>query len=251
MEGQRPDSPRKRIHMPDALEQFVSQNDQNKMQEGPLKGLISLSSLQESQNEQLVKVKSRMKEMKQQVEHIAPKFDVLANAIQQMDANLRATAMIQQQNMLPGMMGYLGMSSPNFIADAMLYKLKQASDGVYPVQQPMAPMRQEPRPRSGEEKTKDQLIELQKAHSDALVREMQAQNDMLRRREEELLNRVQMQAEKRKKKRKVSSSSSEEKFVLPPPPKKKPPVPVNMNRMTEVFDPHQYVPVFNNSRLPL
>ena len=31
-----------------------------------------------------------------------------------------------------GMLGFLGMASPNFVADALMYKMKQKMDGVEP-----------------------------------------------------------------------------------------------------------------------
>lgn len=128
-----------------------------------------------------------------------------------------------------GMMGYLGMPSPTFIADALMYKMKQG-----PMGQPSQQYQSAPAIDLGIVYSLAKMNEME-----ATLREVRMQNELLKKHNQERSHRLKGE----KKKDKERSESDEPK--MPPKKNYQPIVPM---RLAEGFDPHQFVPDFNKSK---
>lgn len=84
-----------------------------------------------------------------------------------------------------------------------------------------------------------------------LLKEIQVQNEILRRRDQERDERFQAAstAHIKKKQPKAQRRPESPEDLMPQLPKKRP-IQINNMKMAEVFDPFQFVPRNNQSRLP-
>lgn len=148
--------------------------------------------------------------------------------------------------MTSGIMGYLGMASPNFIADAMLYKMKQ---NVLDSANPRRHFDDIGRPTDNRQPSNRRWLD-QSNEQQSLIREIQAQNEILQRREIEREDRLQASSavtlKKKHSKRRRPSELIED--ALPQMPKKRP-LQINNMKMAEVFDPYQFIANNNQSSL--
>lgn len=154
----------------------------------------------------------------------------------------------QQDAVGNGMMGYLGMSSPNFIADAMLYKMKQS------VLDSANPNRHFENPLPGDRRVAESKPQPAGSNFEAneLIRDLKQQNDLLKRREREREERMAAMSAGTLKKNKAKNANKAD-FVaedLPQLPKKKA-IPINNLKMGEVFDPFQFIAKTNISTCSL
>lgn len=139
------------------------------------------------------------------------------------------------------MMAYLGAASPNFIADSLLYKIKQAE------YRPQMAGSSAGRPFMGANAGSDRNEPNYEMES--LLREVRLQNEILQKRDQEREEKLKGASTatlttKRHKKRKLSSSSEEELSL----PLKKKPIAINNLKLAEVFDPFQFIPKTNVSK---